>query len=343
MKYRNKMKYHKISWSKEQQKSLRNALKNQEEGKSIVAYIITDPYGYFPNKYLLCEPFAVFKVNKKCSKYIIQGTFKPYKYKCHRIWVVEFKKPFKIRGDKIKAKECLVIGEILPTDCISYQIGIKMGIKDIFLSNLSHANLDNTDLKNANFIYVDLNNASLINANFTNVNFKHTILNKVKFDDAKLEESNFESVESYDGSFEDVNLKNSFITHSIFNNSRFVNSNFAGITIEDSKFKNTNFTNSNFSYADFYNVDFTESNLVNANFNVAFLKNVNFTEANLKNADFTEADLEGVNFEYANLEGVKFDNAEFKNCNFHEAYRPEDDLHDLGWETDNDGYLRRMK
>src|SRR3990167_8900835 len=219
------------SWNCEQVERM-NVLANDPAMK--LAFYCSDQHGRAINggtKNLICYAGAIHELVEPlelCGN-ALHATYTPHHWRGCRVWVVALQNS-RIDGNKLGALYREIIGEILPEDCISASIGVRIG-----LLNLSGASLTNVNLWNANLSYANLWNANLSNANLSNVNLWNANLWNADLLYAKLSYANL----SY-ANLSNVNLWNANLSYADLS---YANLSYA------------NLSNVNLSYANLSNVD----------------------------------------------------------------------------------------
>jgi len=178
------------SWNCEQVERM-NVLANDPAMK--LAFYCSDQHGRAINggtKNLICYAGAIHELVEPlelCGN-ALHATYTPHHWRGCRVWVVALQNS-RIDGNKLGALYREIIGEILPEDCISASIGVRIGLlnlsgasltnANLSNANLSNANLSNVNLWNANLSYADLSYANLSYANLSNVNLSYANLSNV--------------------------------------------------------------------------------------------------------------------------------------------------------------------
>ena len=178
------------SWNCEQVERM-NVLANDPAMK--LAFYCSDQHGRAINggtKNLICYAGAIHELVEPlelCGN-ALHATYTPHHWRGCRVWVVALQNS-RIDGNKLGALYREIIGEILPEDCISASIGVRIGLlnlsgasltnANLSNANLSNANLSNVNLWNADLSYADLSYANLSYANLSNVNLSYANLSNV--------------------------------------------------------------------------------------------------------------------------------------------------------------------
>src|SRR3990167_1599572 len=237
------------SWNCEQVERM-NVLANDPAMK--LAFYCSDQHGRAINggtKNLICYAGAIHELVEPlelCGN-ALHATYTPHHWRGCRVWVVALQNS-RIDGNKLGALYREIIGEILPEDCISASIGVRIGLLNLSgasltNANLSNANLSNVNLWNANLSYANLWNANLSNANLSNVNLWN------------------------------ANLWNADL---LYANLSYANLSYANLS-------NVNLWNANLSYADLSYANLSNVNLSNVNLSYANLSYANLSNVNLSN------------------------------------------------------------
>jgi len=234
------------SWNCEQVERM-NVLANDPAMK--LAFYCSDQHGRAINggtKNLICYAGAIHELVEPlelCGN-ALHATYTPHHWRGCRVWVVALQNS-RIDGNKLGALYREIIGEILPEDCISASIGVRIGLLNLSGASLTNANLSNANLSNANLSNVNLWNADLSYANLSYANLSN------------------------------VNLSNANLSYANLSNANLSNANLS----------NVNLWNADLSYANLSYANLSNVNLSNANLSYANLSNVNLSYANLSNVD----------------------------------------------------------
>lgn len=165
-------------------------------------------------------------------------------------------------------------------------------------SNLTQADLTDTNLAGKDFSMSALMNTSFDRSNLHGAKFKAAALGKASFVEANLSATVFSSSD-----LQDANFNNADLTDATFSSSAF-----KGATFADAKLVNTEFSKSDLSDISFDGltldgVSFNSSSLKNASFKKAVLHNVSFHHSAVKHTIFDGATMDKLT--YALLKGAK--------------------------------------
>ena len=222
------------SWNCEQVERM-NVLANDPAMK--LAFYCSDQHGRAINggtKNLICYAGAIHELVEPlelCGN-ALHATYTPHHWRGCRVWVVALQNS-RIDGNKLGALYREIIGEILPEDCISASIGVRIGLLNLSGASLTNANLSNANLSNAN-----LSNVNLWNADLSYANLSYANLSNVNLSNANLSYANLSN----------VNLWNADLS--------YANLSYANLS-------NVNLSNANLSYANLSNVNLSYANLSN--------------------------------------------------------------------------------
>jgi uncharacterized protein YjbI with pentapeptide repeats len=185
--------------------------------------------------------------------------------------------------------------------------------------DLSHANLDDKNLRGFDFtscnltgvklnranlrgVYMrnaDLSLSHLSSADLSMVNFVSANLSKANIRQANLSKCNLRNTKMWD-----VNLHETNLRKAIFDNSDLRNAHLIKAQLRAAKFRNTNLYGADLEGADLRYCVFIGANLQKAN-----LRSVNLTQADLTGANLREANISHAIIVQANLE-----NSDLSNC-----------------------------
>jgi uncharacterized protein YjbI with pentapeptide repeats len=160
---------------------------------------------------------------------------------------------------------------------------------DLSGSNLSEADLQNANLQDAYLILTNLNGANL-----TQATLQHAYLNGANLRNANLQQADLSFTSLAAVYLIRANLEQANLSHADLNGA-FLNY--------------SNLTRANCSHA-----DLSEANLSSADLSGANLSRVNLSKSNLTNANLNEANLAIANLAAVNLTGAKVQNTIFKGC-----------------------------
>ena len=189
------------SWNCEQVERM-NVLANDPAMK--LAFYCSDQHGRAINggtKNLICYAGAIHELVEPlelCGN-ALHATYTPHHWRGCRVWVVALQNS-RIDGNKLGALYREIIGEILPEDCISASIGVRIGLLNLSGASLTNANLSNANLSNANLSNVnlwnaDLSYANLSYANLSNVNLSNANLSYANLSNVNLSYANLSNVD----------------------------------------------------------------------------------------------------------------------------------------------------
>ena len=189
------------SWNCEQVERM-NVLANDPAMK--LAFYCSDQHGRAINggtKNLICYAGAIHELVEPlelCGN-ALHATYTPHHWRGCRVWVVALQNS-RIDGNKLGALYREIIGEILPEDCISASIGVRIGLLNLSGASLTNANLSNPNLSNANLSNVnlwnaDLSYANLSYANLSNVNLSNANLSYANLSNVNLSYANLSNVD----------------------------------------------------------------------------------------------------------------------------------------------------
>jgi uncharacterized protein YjbI with pentapeptide repeats len=194
---------------------------------------------------------------------------------------------------------------------------------------LQSANLEETNLANADLTFANLKNANLISANLQKAsiggaNLEQANLSKANLEGAKMWEVNLQGASlnetylknaiMYDANLQETKLKGTNLEGTDLNKSCLIK-----VYISEAWLKETNL-----SEADLRNANIFHTNLFKANLKKANLKNAettfsDFKEANLEGANATNSQMSITNFRGAILKGVDFENSDLSKSYFQGA------------------------
>src|SRR3990172_2930438 len=200
------------SWNCEQVERM-NVLANDPAMK--LAFYCSDQHGRAINggtKNLICYAGAIHELVEPlelCGN-ALHATYTPHHWRGCRVWVVALQNS-RIDGNKLGALYREIIGEILPEDCISASIGVRIGLLNLSgasltNANLSNANLSNANLSNANLWYANLSNVNLWNADLSYANLSYANLSNVNLSNANLSYANLSNVNLWNADLSYANL-----------------------------------------------------------------------------------------------------------------------------------------
>ncbi|MEO0839810.1 MAG: pentapeptide repeat-containing protein [Cyanobacteria bacterium J06643_5] len=158
------------------------------------------------------------------------------------------------------------------------------------------ANLQNADLREAQFNGVNLKDASFKGADLTNAQFKDTLLNN-----ADLNNANLNGADLTNADLSNANLSGANLNGCLYN--------------EKTKFPLHFNPHHHLMYLICAKTDLSNQDLSGCHLNDADLKGANLKNANLKGADLRKADLKGANLKNANLKGADLRKADLRDAN----------------------------
>jgi uncharacterized protein YjbI with pentapeptide repeats len=164
---------------------------------------------------------------------------------------------------------------------------------------LHEADLNASNLSEANLIKADLSYAMLEGASLENANLNFATLVETNFSEASLKKANFER----------SNLEKALLNKTDARAANFFCAHLSGASFKESnlqiaKLQLANLEESYLKKTDLTGADLRGTSLVRADLTEANLRNTNLQEAN-----FMEADLRGTDFSMANLSKADFRNA----------------------------------
>lgn len=254
------------------------------------------------------------------------------------------------------------MNSVLAFNCLSFLdlSGAVLDIGDFFHSNFHHSklqgmrasgacfirtNFTNADLREsiiegANFLYADLEGANLFDAvlkgaNLEKANLKKAILEKANLEranlertilkDANLERANLERANLKKTNLERANLERSILQYANLEKANLERANLKSAILEDAKLQGANLQYANLEDANLEGVILEGARLRDAKLNKANLGRANLKEADLqyailKGVKLLDANLEGAILESANLEGAILEGATLKGAHLNWAH-----------------------
>lgn len=165
-------------------------------------------------------------------------------------------------------------------------------------SNLSQADLSDTDLAGKDFSMSALVEATFDGANLRDTKFKAAALNGASFIGVNLTDAQFSSSDLQSANFTKADLTNVVITGSALKGV-----NFTDATLVDTEFVGCDMSGISFDGLSLNGVIFNKSSLKNATFRQARLHNVSFHHTAVKHTVFDGAAMDKLT--YALLKGAK--------------------------------------
>lgn len=172
---------------------------------------------------------------------------------------------------------------------------------------ISTGECNGCNLSNANLSHRELYNVSLVNANLDGAKFEFTEFMKSNVHRATFRSASFSYSEFDSSNFTNTDFSGASIIFTHFSSSDFTGAVFSGATLRGSDFINTNFTRANFYDAELSDAvfDYTMK-----------LTDINMRHANLTGAQFINVDISRSDFSFSNMTFVTFNTVYARGVNF---------------------------
>ena len=200
--------------------------------------------------------------------------------------------------------------------------------------DLRCVDLPEMDLRNGNFIGIDISNANfekgnlgkaslrgayLFNANFKEANLSGTNLSKATLSRADLTDANLSKSDIYEADFNKACLKRSDLSISDMTKTELFMADLSGALLYRTVLHLASLDGADLSQAILDATDLSGASLEDVILKDAKLLGVNLASANLRNANFYGADLTNSSLIGADLRGANLNNANLTNVNLQSA------------------------
>ncbi len=169
---------------------------------------------------------------------------------------------------------------------------------------LGKGDLEEADLRGANFQRILLMDVNLKSVNFSQANLQS----------ANLSEANLESAD-----LSQANLQATDLRGTRLNRTNLSQANLQGADLRGANLEQANLEQANLEQANLWRANFEQALLIETNLRSAFLAQVILDRAELSRANFQGADLRGSSFEYTHFEGTNLQDANLWHTNFQSA------------------------
>jgi uncharacterized protein YjbI with pentapeptide repeats len=170
--------------------------------------------------------------------------------------------------------------------------------------NLNGANLNGSDLDEADLSGAKLIKASLNEANLSGAKLNESDLHKASLNGASLNGSNLNRANLNEASLNGATLIEAQLAKASLNGATMIGTDMALVNLIKASLLITNLSNANLSNANLSNANLWKANLGNANLGGSNLSGANLSQANLSKANLNGANLRGSNLREATLNGA---------------------------------------
>ncbi|MAY83549.1 MAG: hypothetical protein CMP59_05375 [Flavobacteriales bacterium] len=174
------------------------------------------------------------------------------------------------------------------------KLDLQKEIYDVLIDKLdfSYSDLNNADLKNAEFIGMNLKGSNLNKANLEGVKFRNSDLSKCLLYEAQLDNSTLLHCQIVGAYFDWSSMNNSNFTGSDLTGSQIKSSSLLNSVLDSADMKWTVLNNSNFKGSSLIETDLWSAQLIDAD-----LSNCNLTDSRLHDTKLYRCNLNGSNLD----------------------------------------------
>ncbi|WP_081927518.1 pentapeptide repeat-containing protein [Halobellus rufus] len=203
--------------------------------------------------------------------------------------------------NETKSLHGAVLRHIDLNDQLSFS-GVRLIGADLERSELRDADFTGADLRFANLAYTHFNNAEMVGTNFTRAHLEHTFFWGATLNKAIFRFANHGLIDSPETEFWQAELQNAYL-----NRSKFSESNFQGADLSEAEMPHANFQGTDFSTADLPSADLKDADLSNADFSNVVLSGTDMTDVTISDTVFHGADLSKADFFGLDLSRIEID------------------------------------
>jgi uncharacterized protein YjbI with pentapeptide repeats len=191
---------------------------------------------------------------------------------------------------------------------------------------LVYAELNNSDLRDANLNQAVLQHTKAVGANFTGAQLWNADIRNADLTDAKLDRANLRNADLRGSNLLRSNLHDADLSYANLKGTK------VSANLENAKLIGANFTeNGGLPYSNLDHAILRHAYLSFADLSYAIARNAIFIDADLSGADLTETDLREAQLQWANLQGANLTRAELSGANMSDVRNLEPEQIDLAF------------